>query len=125
MVSCARFFFVHTRATHLCQDRLDHVVEEHGLVSRLREDSIKGICLVAQRIWTHRDIDMFAHDTIGLDHDGAILAHLAIAAAPAAHDDIDICLLAELGLEITFLALQACVGRRDGHGGGRGARSNV
>lgn len=95
-------------ALYLSQNRLDHVVEDHGLVCCLRENAVESIRLVAEGVRAHRQLDMLSHDAIGVDDDSAVLLNLALIATPAPHDDIDVRFLVECRVEIAFLALDAC-----------------
>lgn len=91
--------------TDLVQYRRHHIVINHTLIRRRGKDFVKGICLVAQCIWSHGQFEAFPLDSFGVEHHTTILSHFTFISSSTTNDDIDIRLL--IVFKIAFLALCA------------------
>lgn len=116
-----------SKKTNLFQNRLHRIVKHHGLVSRRRKHAIEAICLVAQRVRPHGELNHLALDAVRVDHHGAVLLDLSLAAATTPHHDVDVGFFSSshhhVGLKVALLALRPSRRRRHGRLRGRyGAR---
>ena len=88
--------------THFVQNGCHNFVVDHGLVGCWGEDLVELICLVAQRTWTHGKVYGCASDSVGRYHNAAVFAHFAIIAPSTPDDDVDVCLLSSIAVEVDF-----------------------
>lgn len=96
--------------TDLFQNRRNHIIVDHGLICRRREDSIKVVCLVAQCVGSHGELQRMPFHPLRREHNSTVLAHLSLVPAPASNHHVYISLLFIL-IEIALLALGSCLRR--------------
>ena len=91
---------------YFIQDGRDHVFVNHDLIGSGREGFVKVICLVAQGTGSHRQLNIFAFQTICRHDDTTIFLDFTVIASPTADHDVDVSVTVSFLFEVTFFTLQ-------------------